>query len=124
MGQIRLMTVSAEAGQDLSSFQYRAMAYAADGQIDNVTTAGASIDGILQDKPSAAGKAAMLGIVGVTLAEAGGTFSAGADLTPDSVGRLVAAGTGDVICAVARQAATASGQHVEVQLKIQAEAPT
>jgi len=123
MGQVRLIEVSAEAGQDLSTSQYRAMVYASDGQIDPAG-AGVSIDGILQDKPDGAGKAAILGIVGITPAEAGAAFNPGDDLTPDSVGRLVTAGTGDVIAAVARQTASAAGDVVEVQLKIQAEAPT
>ena len=50
------------------------------------------------------------------LAEAGAAFALDARLTSDANGRLVAATTGQSVIAIARQAATALGQYVVVEV--------
>lgn len=108
-----LRSITLEAGQDLSTSQYRFVSVAADGQVDP-TGAGAAPDGILQNKPDAAGREALVAIDGVSLVEAGAAFNAGDDVASDSVGRAVAAGTGDVIAGTALKNAGGVGEQVSV----------
>lgn len=92
--------VTLEAGADLSTKQYYFVSIAADGQVDP-TGDGLSAVGVLQNDPSAAGRAAEVCIGGMTKVEAGGTVAAGAAVASSATGTAVTAGTGDVILGTA-----------------------
>ena len=56
MGYSEILTnITLEAGQDLSTKQYKFMTLASDGQIDPTAAAGGKAIGVLQNKPNAAG---------------------------------------------------------------------
>jgi len=90
-----LISVSLEAGADLSAGQYKFVLVAADGQVDIVGSAGGDADGILQNDPAAAGRAATIGVLGISKVLLGGTVAAGAKVQSDGSGRAITAATGD-----------------------------
>lgn len=104
-----------EAGQDLSSHQYKFVTIASDGQIDP-TGAGLAADGVLQDDPAAAGRAGLVMTLGTTKVVAGAAVTRGAKVTSDSTGRAVTATTGNFICGRAITTAGAAGELMEVEL--------
>jgi hypothetical protein len=77
------------------------------------TSSGGAVYGILQNTP-ASGQAADVGIMGVTKAVAGASFSAGANLMCDTAGRLITQTSTNIIVATAIEAATAANQVVTV----------
>lgn len=107
--------VTFEAGDDLSGSQFCFVTVASDGQVDP-TGDGADADGVLQNNPAAAGRAATVMVgVGKTKIKAGGSFSRGAMLASDSTGRAVAATvTGDYFLGKALEAATGPNQYVSI----------
>lgn len=104
--------VSLEAGGDLSSSQYFFVSVAADGQVD-VTGDGAIADGVLQNDPAAAGRAASVCISGVSLVECGGTVTRGGAVASDAAGKAVDAASGDIILGTALETG-ASGRIISV----------
>ncbi len=102
-------TITLEAGQDLSSDQYKLVTLASDGQVDVTTSqsVGDSTDtpiGILQNKPSAAGVAAEVMVSGISKVIAGETVAIGDLITASTVadGRVDTAGAStDVIIGMA-----------------------
>ena len=108
-----LHEVNAVASADLSASQYCAVVDNSSGKAA-LAGAGLRADGILQDKPTAADQACLVGIRGLSKAKAGAAFNAGVVLTPDASGKLVTAGTGDVPFATSREAAGADGDIVTV----------
>lgn len=77
------------------------------------TTAGAGGIGILQNRPNT-GETAKVGIVGVSKAIAGAAVTAGAQVTNDTNGKIVAAATGDIAIGWALQAAGAEDELLSV----------
>lgn len=110
-----LTSISVQASADLSGSQYRAMVINADGRLAAASTGG-SMDGLLQDKPNAAGLAGAIAIDGVSKAVVGAAVTAGDDLAVGSAGKLVTATTGDVV--VARALADGSGDNSVVAVLI------
>lgn len=115
--------ITAPAGSDLSSSQYKAVKIDADG---NAVLAGAGefAVGILVDDPKL-GQTATIQVANVSKAVAGAAFQAGALLTPNATGQLVEATaatadtttgviTGNKVLALALQDAGAAGQIVPV----------
>ena len=94
------VSVTLEAGQDLSAKQFFFVSVASDGQVDP-TGDGAIAIGVLQNDPAAAGRAAEVAIGGLTRVEAGGTVAAGANVASDAAGNAVTAASGDVILGTA-----------------------
>lgn len=92
--------ISLEAGQDLSAAQYHFVSVASDGQVD-ATGAGLAAIGVLQNDPSAAGRAAEVCVGGLTKVAAGGTVAAGAVVAANAAGKAVAATTGDIVLGTA-----------------------
>lgn len=89
-----LVTRSVPAASDLSTKQYYAVKLNSSGQIllcgdDQLAY------GILQDKPSAAGRVGRVAVGGVSRCVFGGTVSAGDSVGVDSAGKIVAIATGD-----------------------------
>lgn len=65
------------------------------------TDGGDDVIGVLQNKPQQAGGAATVAIRGVVNVVAGDTVTAGAKVCPDTAGRAVAVGQGDVARGIA-----------------------
>lgn len=84
--EVPSLMITVEAGSDLSSDQFKIVALASDGQIDVVTTTSTlPVLGVLQNKPSAAGKAAEVMTSGVSKMIAGETIAPGEFVCPSSV---------------------------------------
>jgi hypothetical protein len=101
----RLESITVVAGADLSAGQYRAIQN--DGTLAG---AGEVAVGILQNDPAAAGRAATVGVGGVTKVTAGAAFAAGAKLMSDANGRLITATATNHVLAMARTAAGAADE--------------
>lgn len=102
------------AGQDLSAKQFHFVTLATDGQIDP-TGDGARADGVLLNKPAAAGEAATVCYDGRVTVVAGGTVTLGANVASNAAGAAVVATTGEVILGKALEAAV-SGQVFTIEL--------
>lgn len=112
--------ITLEAGADLSAKQYFFVTQAAgDGQVDP-TGDGLLANGVLQNKPDAAGKAATVAVRGITKMSAGAAFSRGDILSSDANGEAITVGSGDYPLARALEAALAAHDIVSVQLMITA----
>jgi hypothetical protein len=105
-----------EAGADISASQFRFMAYASDGQIDPVGTAGAAAVGVLYNLPAAAGRAAQVAVRGKVKVVAGAAITRGAKVSSDNVGRAITAVSTHHVLGTALQAAGAAGEVIEVEL--------
>ena len=79
-----------EASGDLSSDQFHAVFIDGDGRITTVSSTTQHIDGILQDKPSAAGRAGAIRKIGKSKVMLGGTVNEGDTLAADTSGHAVA----------------------------------
>ncbi len=92
-----LHTISAPASADLSASQFCFVAVNSSGQLV-LPSAGGDAEGILQDKPNAAGVAGEVGILGVSKLVVGtGGVTAGDLLATDVSGKAVTATTGNKI---------------------------
>ena len=78
------------AAGDLSSDQFKFMTLATGTAALN-TTAGAFVDGVLQDAPSVAGRAAAVAYDGITKVKAGAVVAIGAKIMSDATGRAITA---------------------------------
>lgn len=92
-------SVTLEAAADLSTKQFLAIAVDSNGKAA-VCDATSFAAGILQNAP-AAGRAATVTYSGVSKAKLGGTVAAGARVTANSSGQIIAATTGDSILGIA-----------------------
>jgi len=106
--------VTLTAAADLSSYQYRFIKVDSSGYAA-LCGDGQDADGVLQNDPGAAGRAAnvMVG-VGITKITAGGTCTAGGDAASDANGRAVNAASGDYIKGVFLESATGAGQIIKM----------
>lgn len=102
------------AGQDLSAHQFHFVTMAADGQIDP-TGAGARADGVLLNKPSAAGQAATVCYDGRVMVEAGGVISRGDAIASNAGGEAVEAASTNVILGYALEDGV-DGQIITIEL--------
>lgn len=105
--------LSYPASTDLSSYQYRAVTIDSNGQLA-VATAAKNIDGILQDKPAAQGRAGLVQWGGQSKATAGGNFSIGGLLEVGTSGKLVALASGTAVAKALE--AGSDGKIVSVKL--------
>ena len=110
--QENMLCVTLEAGQDLSAKQFYFMSVASDGQIDP-TGDGLDADGVLQDAPAAAGRAALVAIAGKVKVVCGGVVTRGGPVASDADGKAVNAASGDIILGVALETG-ASGRIIEI----------
>lgn len=102
-----LTCISLAAGSDMSSNQYKFVKLASDGQFD-LAGDGADVDGVLQDKPSAAGYSGQVAIAGVSKVVIGsGGVTVGDDVASSSAGTAITAATGDTIVGRALETAAA-----------------
>ena len=82
------------AAADLSAKQHTFVLIDTNGKVAANTVSGGPVVGVLQDKPNADGKAASVGVAGVTKLVAGGTVASGAKVMShtDGTGILCTAG--------------------------------
>lgn len=102
--------INMEAGADLSTKQYTFVVMASDGQVDPVASSGAAADGVLQNKPSAAGRAASVCIGGVTKIVASGVVTRGDEISSTNAGKAQTASSGHQILGRALETAASDGQ--------------
>jgi hypothetical protein len=112
--------ITLEAGADLSAKQYFLVAIASDGQIDPAGD-GANVDGVLQNDPDDAGKAATVRISGVSKVVCGAAITKGDKVASDAAGKAVTAASSDRVIGRALQTTTADGQILAVLLKVAGE---
>lgn len=112
---VGLRRISVQASADLSTKQFYFMTINSSSQLATTTVAGGTtVDGILADKPAAAGRAGQLTLTGcIERITCGGTFAAGDNITSDANGKAVKAATGDTILGKA-MVAGASGSIVSI----------
>jgi hypothetical protein len=110
---LQLITVT--AGADLSALQYTFVVMSDDGMIDGQTSAGGEALGILQNKPSAAGQAAVVAVGGISKCKYGATIDEDDKIQTTTAGAADVAATGDHVLARAIKAG-ASGDIGEVLL--------
>jgi hypothetical protein len=113
--QASLICITREAGADLSAKQFRFVEIASDEQVDAVSSAGGSAIGVLQNDPSAAGRAATIAVAGVTKVVAGGTVAAGNKVQSDASGDAILAASADHVLGRALTGG-ADGELIEVLL--------
>lgn len=112
----RVTSVAYEAGQDLSSHQFRIVAIASDAQVDPATDGNTPPLGVLMNKPSAAGYEAEVAIEGSDVKlEAGAAVNEGELVVAVAGGRGSAGPSGGTavgttwVLGVCTQAASGSG---------------
>jgi hypothetical protein len=110
--QENMLCVSLEAGADLSTKQFYFVSVASDGQIDP-TGAGAIAQGVLQDAPAAAGRAALVAIAGKVKVMCGAAVTKGGPVASTSSGTATNATTGNIILGTALETG-ASGRIIEM----------
>lgn len=84
-----VVSITIEAGGDLSAGQYKFVTLASDGQVDLTASAGGAALGVLQNAPAAAGEPAQVAIAGRVKVTAGGTFTAGDKIQSDASGDAI-----------------------------------
>lgn len=113
----RLASISVPASANLSADQFCFMTIDTNGNLVPVSTQGAQADGVLQDKPDAAGEAGQLAIAtSVSKVIAGAAITAGAQVMSDASGHAITATTGNYVAGKALDAAAASGILIRVLL--------
>lgn len=110
-----MVCITVQAGSDLSATPNRFVLVAADGQVDLVASAGGDADGVLLNKPAAAGRDARVAIAGVVKVEAGGNVTAGDKVQSDNAGKALTAASGDHVLGRALTGG-ASGELISVLL--------
>jgi hypothetical protein len=110
--QDNMLCVSLEAGADLSAKQFYFVSLAADGQIDP-TGAGLIAQGVLQDAPAAAGRAALVAVAGKVKVMCGAAVTRGGPVASTSTGTATNATTGNIILGTALETG-ASGRIIEI----------
>jgi len=112
------MDITFKASEDLSNYQYHFMKLDADGKVAHCTANTDKVIGILQNKPDAEDKAALVRISGTSKLVMSGTNNEGDYITPsDQAGDygegLVSTTDKDFIGAIALEAATAADDIIE-----------
>ena len=112
------MDITFKASEDLSNYQYHFMKLDADGKVAHCTANTDKVIGILQNKPDAEDKAALVRISGTSKLVMSGTNNEGDYITPsDQAGDYgegwVSTTDKDFIGAIALEAATAADDIIE-----------
>jgi len=103
-----------EAGEDLSSAQFKFVTLESDGKVDLADAAGERAIGVLLNDP-AAGESATVAISGKVMVTSGGTIAAGAQIQTDASGDALTAAAGDVVLGYALESAV-DGQVMAIEL--------
>lgn len=94
------ISVTLPASGNLSASQYHFVEVNSSGQAAIVGD-GAHADGVLQNDPAAAGRAAEVAIAGVVKVKCGGVVTRGGPVGSDADGKAVNAAAGDIILGTA-----------------------
>lgn len=105
------------ASADLSAKQFYFVDIGASGAAV-IGTEGIAADGVLQNKPAAAGRAATIASGGVSKVVAGAAITKGAHVMSSSAGKAITATSGKTILGTALEAAGADGDIIAVNLDI------
>jgi ribosomal protein S8E len=107
----QLLTISAQAGEDLRAKQYHIVRLSAADQVAQATNAASStgIFGVIQNKPASL-EAATVAVFGETKIVAGGAITAGVMITTNASGRATAATSGQMVLGRAMVAAASDGE--------------
>ena len=97
-----LENISAVAGADLSSSQFKFVESNSSGTVTVTNAAGEYALGVLQNNP-ASGQAATVAIGGISKVVLGGTVAINDQISTDASGRAIAATTGHKIVGIARK---------------------
>lgn len=103
------------AGEDLSSAQFKFVTLEADGNVDLADAAGERCVGVLLNKPDAAGKAATVAMTGKVMVVAGGSVTAGDEVATDASGDAVTAASTNIVMGYALEDAV-DGQVFAIEL--------
>lgn len=114
--QEKIECVSIEAGADLSTKQFYFVVTASDGQVDPVASNGGDADGVLQNQPDAAGRAASVAVSGIVKVVAAGAVTQGQKVSATALGKAQTAASGHHVLGRAMSSTTADLQLVEVLL--------
>ena len=108
--------ISVPAGSDLSGNQFYFVYVNTSGQLALPASAHIDIDGVLQDKPNAAGRPGDMCVFGITKVVSGGSVTVADYVTNDNTGKAVTATGGQKAHGRALTASTGSGQIITVLL--------
>lgn len=114
--EVPILDFTEPAAGDLSALQFRAVDLDANGRAAQQTSAGGRVYGVLQNKPKAIDRDAVVRLAGITKWTAGAAIARGADVTVDASGRCITAATGNRRAGIARSAAGAAGDTISVVL--------
>lgn len=106
--------ITLEAAADLSASQFRGVKVTAAQTCNAVSASTDRAIGVLQNKPSAAGRAATIVTEGITKAEAGAAIAAGAVVMFNASGKVITATATNLGHGFALQAAGADGDLISV----------
>lgn len=102
---------------DLSASLWRGMKIDSAGRAAVAASGDSGFIGVLQNKPAAIDREAVLTHGGITKMEAGGAITAGAPISTDADGKAVAVASGEPSFGTAVEAAAADGDIIPVLLK-------
>lgn len=113
-----LKTISFPASADMSANQYEFVDVNSSGEIAAVTAKGAKAIGVLQDKPSVAGRVGSVGVEGITKVAVGAAVTAGVEVICDTTSRAIAKDDErQFVLGTALETATAAGNIIAIKLK-------
>jgi len=107
--------ISEPASGDLSASQFCLVALGTTG-VAKASAQGQRVDGVLYNEPAALGRAAQVAVSGTARVKAGAVIALGAKVTTTAAGLAETASSGDYIIGVAREAATASGDIIALEI--------
>lgn len=113
----KIECITMEAGIDLSTHQYKFVVLASDGQIDPVASNGGDADGVLYDKPSAAGQAAQVAVQGRVKVLAASAITRGGKVSSNGSGLAQAAASTHHVLGRAMTSVANANEIVEVLLE-------
>ena len=116
-----LVNITFEAAGDLSLKQFHFCKMDTAGRVLAASVAGELCIGVLQGKPAALGRDAVIAYQGVSIVEAAGNISPGQLVTTNNAGKAVLAATGNRVLGTAITPG-ASGAQMAVMLGVGAEA--
>lgn len=111
-----LLTVTGIANADLSAGQYCFVTTNSSARVA-LSAAAANADGILQDKPSAAGKSCIVAVAGISKVVASAAITKGDLVGCAASGQARTAAASDYIHGRALETASAQGQIISILLK-------
>jgi hypothetical protein len=109
--EANLVNITLPASGDLSTKQYYIVAVNSSGQAA-VCGDGAMAAGVLQNKPSAAGRSSTVAVSGITKVIAAGIIAPGAKIASDNAGKATTATTGEYVIGIALNTANTAASDV------------